>query len=79
MTCQRCEGLMVLERYDDLELGSAGYEVSAWRCLNCGSIVDRAGSVRSAETLRHSLRHGMMPRTNSTQFIQGGGPHETRK
>jgi len=21
-------------------LGSAGYEVSAWRCLNCGAIVD---------------------------------------
>jgi len=40
MICQRCEGLMVLERYDDLELGSAGYEVSAWRCLNCGAIVD---------------------------------------
>jgi len=40
MTCQRCEGLMVLELYDDLELGSAGYEVSAWRCLNCGAIVD---------------------------------------
>jgi len=40
MICQRCEGLMVLELYDDLELGSAGYEVSAWRCLNCGAIVD---------------------------------------
>jgi ABC-type ATPase with predicted acetyltransferase domain len=31
---------MVRERYDDLELGSAGYEVFAWRCLNCGAIVD---------------------------------------
>lgn len=40
MTCQRCNGLMVRERYDDLELGSAGYEVFAWRCLNCGDIVD---------------------------------------
>ena len=40
MTCRRCDGLMVRERYDDLELGSAGYEVSAWRCLNCGAIVD---------------------------------------
>ena len=40
MICQRCEGLMVLERYDDLALGSAGYEVPAWRCLNCGAIVD---------------------------------------
>lgn len=40
MICQRCEGLMVLEQYDDVEWGSAGYEVSAWRCLNCGAIVD---------------------------------------
>jgi RNase P subunit RPR2 len=40
MTCRRCNGLMVRERYDDLELGSAGYEVFAWRCLNCGAIVD---------------------------------------
>lgn len=40
MTCQRCDGLMVRERYDDLELGSAGYEISGWRCLNCGAITD---------------------------------------
>ncbi len=40
MTCRRCNGLMVRERYDDLELGSAGYEVFAWRCLNCGEILD---------------------------------------
>lgn len=40
MICQRCDGLMVQERYDDLEYGSAGYEISAWRCLNCGAIVD---------------------------------------
>jgi hypothetical protein len=31
---------MVRERYDDLEFGSAGYEISGWRCLNCGAIVD---------------------------------------
>ncbi|TLY21973.1 MAG: hypothetical protein E6K66_08495 [Nitrospirae bacterium] len=40
MICQRCDGLMVREWYDDLELGSAEHEISAWRCLNCGSIVD---------------------------------------
>jgi hypothetical protein len=40
MTCRRCDGLMVQERYDDLELGSTDYEVSAWRCLNCGDVVD---------------------------------------
>ena len=40
MTCQRCNGLMVREQYDNLELDSAGYEISGWRCLNCGAIVD---------------------------------------
>jgi RNase P subunit RPR2 len=40
MICQRCDGLMVQERYDNLELDSAGYEISGWRCLNCGAIVD---------------------------------------
>ena len=40
MTCRRCNGLMVQERYDDLGCGSAGYETSGWRCLNCGAIVD---------------------------------------
>jgi hypothetical protein len=40
MTCQRCDGLMARERYDNLELDSAGYEISGWRCLNCGEIVD---------------------------------------
>ena len=40
MTCQRCDGLMVRERYDDLELGSKEHEISSWRCLNCGAIVD---------------------------------------
>jgi hypothetical protein len=40
MTCQRCDGLMDQERYDDLEYGSAGYEISGWRCLNCDAIVD---------------------------------------
>ena len=40
MTCHRCNGLMVRERYNDLELGSAGHEIFGWRCLNCGAIVD---------------------------------------
>jgi hypothetical protein len=31
---------MVREQYDNLEFDSAGYEISGWRCLNCGAIVD---------------------------------------
>jgi hypothetical protein len=41
MTCLRCEGLMVCEKFEDLEgLGSSDHEFTGWRCLNCGAIVD---------------------------------------
>ena len=40
MTCQRCNGLMVREQYDNVELDSAGYEISGWRFINCGTIID---------------------------------------
>lgn len=39
MNCQRCNGLAV---YDDsvvVQTGSSS-EVHAWRCVNCGMIVD---------------------------------------
>jgi hypothetical protein len=40
MTRQHCDGLMVREQYGNLELDSAGYEISGWRCLNCGAIIN---------------------------------------
>jgi hypothetical protein len=46
---------MVLELYDDLELGSAGYEIPAWRCLNCGAIVD------SVIAAHHQSTHKIEP------------------
>jgi hypothetical protein len=41
MTCLRCEGLMVHEKFEDLDgLWSRDHEFLGWRCLNCGAIVD---------------------------------------
>lgn len=41
MTCLRCEGLMVHEKFEDLDgLWSSDHEFTGWRCLNCGAIVD---------------------------------------
>jgi hypothetical protein len=41
VTCLRCEGLLVCEKFEDLEgLGSSDHEFTGWRCLNCGAIVD---------------------------------------
>ena len=41
MRCERCNGLMVREQFEDLGgLGSADREYAGWRCVNCGAIVD---------------------------------------
>ena len=42
MRCARCSGLMVSERFEDLQgFGSGDHEYAGWRCINCGAIVDR--------------------------------------
>ena len=35
MQCEKCKGLMVRERFSDYFL-----IVYAWKCINCGAIVD---------------------------------------
>ena len=41
MMCLRCDGLMVHEKFEDLDgLWSGDHEFTGWRCLNCGVIVD---------------------------------------
>ena len=41
MMCPRCVGLMVQEKFEDLDgLWSSDHEFTGWRCLNCGAIVD---------------------------------------
>lgn len=41
MTCLRCEGLMVPERYQDLLDEAGQINFVAWHCLNCGNILDQ--------------------------------------
>ena len=57
MTCQRCGGLMVREQYDNLEFDSAGYEISGWRCLNCGAIADPVIATHSQTTRKSQPDH----------------------
>jgi hypothetical protein len=65
MTCQRCDGLMVREQYDNLEFDSAGYEIYAWRCLNCEAIVD------SLIAAHHQTTHKIEPDQLSRQRLKG--------
>ena len=36
MDCPKCRGLMMLERFSDYFL-----VFYAWKCINCGAIIDR--------------------------------------
>ena len=40
MQCQRCNGLMVLERFDDIRDDTGQINFEGLRCLLCGEIVD---------------------------------------
>lgn len=38
--CVRCRGLMVLDHYIDLQDDTGQIGLDAWRCMNCGEVVD---------------------------------------
>jgi hypothetical protein len=41
MTCTRCDGLMMLERYQDILDEAGEINFNAWHCLSCGEVVDQ--------------------------------------
>lgn len=51
MHCERCEGLMVKDRYLDME-ESGQLWLIAWRCANCGNVVDH--KIQAHRNLRHA-------------------------
>ena len=54
MCCERCDGLMVLDRLVDLR--SSELWLSAWRCANCGNVVD--DQIRRHRVEPPTLRRG---------------------
>ncbi|MGH7231546.1 MAG: hypothetical protein ACREJU_09345 [Nitrospiraceae bacterium] len=43
MTCSRCAGLMVEDYFIniDIDAPSGTEKLAAWRCINCGDIVEK--------------------------------------
>ncbi len=39
MKCSKCDGLMMYEKFMDMEESSSFY-FYGWRCISCGNIVD---------------------------------------
>jgi hypothetical protein len=46
MDCPKCQGLMQMERFSDFFL-----VFYAWKCLNCGAIIDRTISINRKNSL----------------------------
>jgi hypothetical protein len=46
MDCPKCKGLMMMERFSDFFL-----IFYAWKCINCGSIVDRTIAANKRKSL----------------------------
>ncbi len=49
MECPKCKGLMMLERFSDFFL-----IFYAWKCINCGAIIDRTISANRRRSLAGS-------------------------
>lgn len=58
MRCQRCQGLLVSEAFDDLNI-ETNCLYSAIRCINCGYIED---AVVRANRFRRSMETRATPR-----------------
>jgi hypothetical protein len=52
MVCQRCQGLLVCETFDDLNIETDAL-YNATRCINCGCIED---AVMRANRFRRSVK-----------------------
>ena len=48
MPCQRCQGLMVADHFIDMQDDRGHCWLNAWRCVNCGDVVEPG-------ILRHKL------------------------
>ncbi|MDH4078429.1 MAG: hypothetical protein OEU68_01285 [Nitrospira sp.] len=46
MDCPKCRGMMLLERFSDFFL-----VFYAWKCINCGAIIDRTISNNRSKSL----------------------------
>ena len=54
MTCMRCQGLMVWDRFLDLVQTDLLWAL-AWRCVNCGEVLDAViQSLESAQDFYES-------------------------
>jgi hypothetical protein len=57
MTCPRCTGVMLPERFQDIKDDSGQISFYGWRCVSCGEILDPV-IMRNRQRRPHTLRGG---------------------
>jgi len=57
MHCRRCDGFMVKDRLYDLFNCSGEFSIDAWRCVNCGEVMD--GTIASNHSLAGRTERSM--------------------
>ena len=62
MECPKCKGMMMLERFSDFFL-----IFYAWKCINCGAIIDRTISANRRKSL--AAREAQTGRDPLIQFL----------
>lgn len=52
MHCSRCKGMMVVDHFIDMEDDTGHLWLRAWRCIQCGHVVDPATARRRSRLER---------------------------
>ena len=50
MICSRCQGLITVDSFIDMEKDTGQLWLSAWRCINCGHVTD-PGMIRNRKNV----------------------------
>jgi hypothetical protein len=84
MNCGRCQGLMISDRFVDLE-ETGHLWMTGWRCMNCGHVVDhvtqhnrklQAQGLGDVATVKRTVQHASkLPKATSAHTELFHPPH----
>lgn len=61
MRCPRCKGMMVKERFQDIEDDTGQIYFHGWRCLVCGEILDPVIVTNRQQPMVRRRRRKLLP------------------
>ena len=68
MECRRCQGLMVVDYYIDMEDDQGTHWLRAWRCMACGEVIDPG--ILQRRLVRASKLQGFIERVTGRRKVR---------